>query len=266
MGALYPFDKFTSMNATTVLVTGASSGIGLACVMQFLQRGANVIGWSRRPVEVPEHLGGRFIHQHVDVRSHDAVKHAVEQLHRGTTAQGRPWSEIDILVNNAGLSRGLNPLHEGVDEDWEEMIDTNLKGLLWVTREILPGMVERHRGTIVNIASVAGIEAYRGGNVYCATKAAVKMLSDTMQIDLLGSGVRVCNVDPGMVHTEFSQVRYRGDMERAARVYQGLTPLSGDDVADVVVFAATRPQHVTLQDILIMPTDQATIHHVNKKV
>lgn len=238
------------MNGSIVLVTGVSSGIGAACVEQFLQAGATVIGWARRTPQHVEHHAN-FVYQQVDVRNREQVKQALEQL-------PSTLHSIDILVNNAGLSRGLSPLHEGDVADWEEMIDTNLKGLLWVTKEILPSMVERGSGMIINIASVAGRQAYRGGNVYGATKAAVRMLGQNMQIDLNGTGVRVCNIDPGMVETEFSIVRFHGDEERASTVYKGLTPLTANDVAEVVMFVATRPPHVSVHDILLMPTDQAS--------
>jgi NADP-dependent 3-hydroxy acid dehydrogenase YdfG len=244
------------MNGSVVLVTGASAGIGAACVDVFLEAGATVIAWARRPIPMREQYADRLITQQVDVRDRAAVNEAYRQLSD---------LRVDVLVNNAGLSRGLCPLHEGLETDWEEMIDTNLKGLLWVTKAVLPGMVERNAGTIVNIASIAGKQPYRGGNVYSATKAAVKMLSDSMQIDLHGTGVRVCNLDPGLVETEFSLVRFHGDEERAAKVYSGYTPLAPRDVADVVHFVVTRPPHVSIHDLLLMPTDQATISLVNRK-
>jgi len=197
--------------------------------------------------------------QSVDVRERDAVEHAAEAL--------KSFAEnVDVLINNAGLSRGLEPIHEGVGENWEEMIDTNIKGLLYVTRTITPSMVARKSGLVINIASIAGIQPYKGGNVYSATKAAVRMLSQSMQIDFNGTGVRVCNIDPGLVETEFSVVRFRGDSERASTVYKGYTPLTGLDVAEAALFAATRPAHVSIQDILITPTDQASATVVNKHI
>lgn len=258
------------MNTNVVLVTGVSAGIGNACALKFLENGAMVIGWSRRPTTIPDHFSQNFFHQKVDVRDraevHAAYNTAIAHAQKvwGVGADGK-LPGVDVLVNNAGLSRGLAPVHEGKPEDFDEMIDTNIKGLLWVSQAVTPDMVQRGHGTIVNIASVAGRQPYRGGNVYGATKAAVKMLSDSMQIDLNGTGVRICNVDPGMVETEFSIVRHRGDIERANKVYQGVTPLTPSDVADVVVYAASRPQHVTLQDILIMPTDQASINVLNRR-
>jgi 3-hydroxy acid dehydrogenase / malonic semialdehyde reductase len=259
------FGKFMALNNImnmtltnqTVLVTGATSGIGEACARLCADAGASLILWARRTERLQtlaDELSRKGIHvlaQSVDVTDRQAVHDAVAA-----------WTEsersIDVLVNNAGLSRGLEPIHEGLHDNWDEMIDTNIKGLLNVTRTILPSMVDRGRGTVINIASIAGRTAYRGGNIYAATKAAVRMLSDSMQIDLNGTGVRVCNIDPGLVETEFSLVRFRGDTERAAGVYKGYRPLTGDDIADVVLWVATRPPHVSIQDILITPTDQAT--------
>ena len=248
------------------MITGATSGIGKACAEVFAQHGARLILWGRRGDRLEtlgKHLhaehGAEVVTEVVDVRSRAAVEAAMDAL-------PTQWKNIDVLVNNAGLSRGLSPFHEGSHDDWEEMIDTNVKGLIYVSRAVIPGMVERKAGTVVNIASIAGRQHYRGGNVYGATKAAVKMLSDSWQIDLSGTGVRVTNIDPGLVETEFSEVRFHGDTDRASSVYKGYTPLSAADVADVVHFAATRPPHVSLQDILITPTDQATASIVHKNL
>ncbi len=254
------------MKNSIVVITGASSGIGLACAEVFAHAGANLVLWARRADRLSEIAEGlRATHgvtvttQVVDVRDKDAVAAAVAALRAEEQAP-------DVLINNAGLSRGLEPLHEGLHSDWEEMIDTNIKGLLYVTRQFLPNMVARGRGTVINIASIAGRQAYRGGNVYSATKAAVKMLSDSLQIDVNGTGVRVCNIDPGLVETEFSDVRFHGDTDRAATVYKGYQPLSGHDIADCALFAASRPQHVSIQDILITPTAQATTTLVHKEL
>ncbi len=244
----------------TILITGATSGIGEACARTFARHGCNLVLWARRADRL-QALQADLSAEHgiavtvatLDVRDADAVAAAAQSL-----------PPIDVLINNAGLSRGLEPLHEGVLSKWDEMIDTNIKGLLHVSRAVLPQMVRRHTGVVVNIASIAGRQAYRGGNVYGATKAAVKMLSDSMQIDLNGTGVRVCNVDPGLVETEFSQVRFDGDTHKAASVYTGMTPLTGADVADVVYFVATRPAHVSIQDVLITPTDQASVSLVHR--
>ncbi|MBU3699300.1 MAG: SDR family NAD(P)-dependent oxidoreductase [Candidatus Kapabacteria bacterium] len=254
------------MNPSHVIITGASSGIGRACAHAFAELGSNLSLWARRQdrlQELAEELTSRHgitVHTAtVDVRHLAEVRSAVASL-------PAPFQSPDVLVNNAGLSRGLVPLQEGEIQDWEEMIDTNIKGLLYVTRSILPNMVNRATGLIVNIASIAGIQPYRGGNVYGATKAAVKMLSDSLQIDVNGTGVRICNIDPGLVETEFSQVRFHGDTDRAATVYKGYQPLSGRDIADCVIFAATRPAHVSIQDILITPTAQASVNLTDKRL
>jgi serine 3-dehydrogenase len=191
----------------------------------------------------------------LDVRDLEAVT-------RWVGALPDEWRAIDILVNNAGLARGLAPVHEGSVDDWEEMIDTNLKGLLYVTRTVLPGMVERGTGHVINIGSIAGREAYPNGNVYCATKHAVTGLTRCLAIDTLGTGVRVSSVDPGLVETEFAKVRFHGDSQRAATVYEGLTPLTGEDVAQAVVFCATRPPHANVRELVLMPTAQAAAVHL----
>jgi len=247
-------------NAPHILVTGATSGIGEACARLFAGNGWSVTLWARRAQrlqalasELTSATGAMVNTACVDVRNAEEVAAAALSL-----------PPIDVLVNNAGLSRGLEPIHEGVLTNWEEMIDTNVKGLLNVSRAVLPGMVRLGKGIVVNIASIAGRQPYRGGNVYSATKSAVKMLSDSMQIDLNGTGVRVCNVDPGLVETEFSVVRFHGNEERAKTVYNGMKPLTGSDVADVVFYVATRPPHVSIQDILITPTDQATVSVVHR--
>jgi NADP-dependent 3-hydroxy acid dehydrogenase YdfG len=168
------------------------------------------------------------------------------------------WSSISVLVNNAGLARGLDKLQEARLDDWEEMIDTNVKGLLYLTRLVLPGMVKRGRGHVVNISSIAGIQTYPGGNVYCASKAAVRVISDGLRMDLLGTPIRVTTITPGMVETEFSNVRFRGDNERVAQTYRGLTPLTANDIADAILYAITRPPHVNVSEIVLLPTDQAS--------
>jgi 3-hydroxy acid dehydrogenase/malonic semialdehyde reductase len=247
----------TSLSGSTVFITGASSGIGEACARAFGAAGARLLLCARRVVRLERtaaelRAGGIDTHiMQLDVRDRDAVAGFIESLPES-------WRAIDVLVNNAGLSRGLDPLHEGSIDDWEEMIDTNVKGLLYVTRAVSAGMVERGRGHIINIGSIAGHEVYPKGNVYCGTKHAVRALTRGMQIDFNGTGVRVTTVDPGMVETEFSTVRFHGDQERAAAVYRGVTPLTAADVADAVLYCATRPPHVNVHEMLLMPTDQAT--------
>ena len=248
-----------------VFITGASSGIGAACARAFAGEKARLLLLARRGERLADldeelrSLGAADVLPLVlDVRRHERVARTIEYLPES-------WKEIEVLVNNAGLSRGLAGLHEGSLEDWEEMIDTNVKGLLYVDRAVVPLMAERGRGTVVHIGSIAGHQVYPGGNVYCATKHAVRALSDGLRIDLLGSGVRVVSVDPGLVATEFSEVRFRGDTDRAASVYDGLVPLTGDDVAEIVVFAATRPSHVNVAQVLVLPTDQASATHVHRR-
>jgi 3-hydroxy acid dehydrogenase / malonic semialdehyde reductase len=248
-----------------VLVTGASSGIGEACARKFAEAGARLVLVARREDKlkgvanaIRDRYGVDVYTVVLDVRERAAVEKNLSSLPDSYRA-------IDILVNNAGLSRGLDRIHEGNTEDWEEMIDTNVKGLLYVSREILPGMVERGRGTVINIGSIAGREVYAKGNVYCATKFAVDALTKGMRLDLVDTPIRVCTVDPGLVETEFSTVRFRGDTGRAKNVYTGMTPLTGDDVADAVLFAASAPQHVQIAEILILPTDQAAPTVVHRR-
>ena len=194
----------------------------------------------------------------LDVRNKTQVKDSINNL-------SDRWKRIDILVNNAGLSRGLDLVHEGSVQDWEEMIDTNVKGLLYVSRAIIPMMVKNGQGDIINIGSIAGHEVYPKGNVYCATKHAVDALTKGMRLDLLGTTLRVCTIDPGLVETEFSQVRFRGDSDRAKTVYQGYQPLTSADIADCVVYAATRPAHVQIAEMIVLPTDQRSATNVYKK-
>lgn len=249
----------------TVLITGASSGIGAACARSFAAAGCRMLLVARRRPRL-EDLAASLRQQRsadvaidaLDVRDRRAVEAWV-----GGLAEG--WRAIDILVNNAGLSRGLEPLHEGDVTDWEEMIDTNLKGLLYVTRAVLPGMVARGAGHVINIGSLAGHETYRGGNVYCATKHAVAGLNRALAIDTLGTGVRVTSVDPGMVETEFSLVRFHGDAGRAAGVYAGLEPLFAEDVAEAVLFCATRPPHANVRELVLLPSAQAGSVHVHRE-
>lgn len=250
------------LEGRTVLVTGASSGIGAAVARALAPEGARLILAARREdrlAEVAASLGSaEYLSVTLDVRDREAVEDTLEHL-------PEDWRAIDALVNSAGLSRGLAPIQQGSHEDWDEMIDTNVKGLLHVTRAVLPGMVERGRGHVVNIGSIAGHEAYARGNVYCATKAAVEMLTRTMRLDLNGTGVKVTTVDPGMVETEFSVVRFRGDAEKAASVYKGMTPLTADDIADAVRYALTRPAHVQIAEIILFPTDQSSASTVHRR-
>lgn len=241
----------------TVLITGASSGIGAACAQVFAAAGARLILTARR-MERLEILAADLKTQY-DCQTHLLNFDVSDRSQIEPTLQSLPasWRSIDVLINNAGLSRGLSKLHEGEIDDWEEMIDTNIKGLLYMTRSVLPGMVEREKGHVVNIGSIAGHYTYPNGNVYCASKAAVRALTEGLKMDLLGTPIRVSSVDPGLVETEFSQVRFHGDADRAATVYTGLTPLTGEDVAEVVLFCVTRPAHVNIADVILWPTDQS---------
>jgi NADP-dependent 3-hydroxy acid dehydrogenase YdfG len=253
-------EAMKSLEGKTAFITGASSGIGAACARAFASQGARLILNARRTerldaltkeLKVPTYVS-RF-----DVRKLDEVKSALESL-------PPDWSSIDILVNNAGLARGMEKFHEGNIQDWEEMLDTNVKGLMYVTRLVLPGMVARGEGHIVNIASLAGIETYPNGALYCASKAAVRVITDGLKKDLLGTQIRVTAISPGMVQTEFSEVRFHGDKGRAALAYKGMTPLQAEDVADAVLFSVTRPSHVNISEIVLMPTDQSgttMVHH-----
>lgn len=255
----------SDLKGKTVFVTGASSGIGLACARAFAAEGARILMCARRDErlkrladELGKEYGSESHYFRLDVRDRQAVERAVSGLPAA-------WKAVDVLVNNAGLSRGLSKLHEGGVEDWEEMIDTNVKGLLYVSRAVIPSMVERGSGHIINIGSIAGYEVYPGGNVYCATKFAVRALSQGLRLDLNGTPIRVSEVAPGMVETEFSLVRFHGDSGRAAKVYQGLEPLRAEDIAEAAVWCATRPPHVNISTVIVMPTAQASTTLVHRK-
>ena len=237
-----------------VLITGATSGIGLACARKFAANGDKLILTGRneqRLAEIKKELDAEVITLAFDVRNCEEAEKQISSL-------PADWQNIDVLVNNAGLALGLEPEYEGDLNDWGTMIDTNIKGLLIMTRLVVPGMVKRNHGHIINVGSVAGDAAYAGGNVYCATKAAVKALSDGLRIDVSDTAIRVTNLKPGLVETNFSNVRFRGDNERAANVYKGIKPLTGDDIADVAVYAANAPAHVQIAEVLILATHQAS--------
>jgi hypothetical protein len=237
-----------------VLITGATSGIGLACARKFAANGDKLILTGRneqRLAEIKKELDAEVITLAFDVRNCEEAEKQISSL-------PADWQNIDVLVNNAGLALGLEPEYEGDLDDWGTMIDTNIKGLLIMTRLVVPGMVKRNHGHIINVGSVAGDAAYAGGNVYCATKAAVKALSDGLRIDVADTAIRVTNLKPGLVETNFSNVRFRGDNERAANVYKGIKPLTGDDIADVAVYATNAPAHVQIAEVLILATHQAS--------
>ena len=249
----------------TVLITGASSGIGEGCARKFASQGGRIILNARNvrkleelALELKEMYNAECYVMPFDVCDRKAAAEALEAL-------PQEWKAIDILINNAGLAVGVDKEHEGNLDEWDVVIDTNIKALLSMTRLVVPGMVERGIGHIINIGSIAGDAAYPGGSVYCATKAAVKALSDGLRIDLVDTPLRVTNIKPGLVETNFSVIRFRGDQERADNVYKGIKALSGEDIAEVAYFAASAPEHMQVAEILVMPTSQATGTIVSRK-
>lgn len=248
-----------------VLITGATSGIGQATAVLLAKEGYRLILTARRAENLKK-LGSTLENQYktkcyvctLDVRNLQAVTDFVGSL-------PPEWQSVSVLLNNAGLAAGLDPVQEGSTDDWDQMIDTNIKGLLYMTRMIAPGMIERGEGHIINIGSIAGKEVYPKGAVYCATKSAVEALTKGMRLDLVPYGIKVSSVCPGAVETEFSLVRFKGDKARAAKVYEGFKPLQAEDIADVIRFIISRPAHVNIQDVLIMPTAQASATIVHKK-
>lgn len=246
-----------------ILITGASSGIGQACAQLCAKYGARLILCARR-VERLEQLAKELSHRYgkehyilpLDVREHEQVKKQLDSL-------PSQWQSIEILINNAGLALDTLPVQQGIEEHWDIMIDTNIKGLLYVSRALIPGMLERGYGHVVNIGSIAGHECYPNGNVYCATKHAVHALSKTMRLDMLGSPVRVTEIAPGAVETEFSEVRWK-DKEKAKEFYSDFQPLLAEDIADAIVYCITRPLHVDVEEMIIMPTVQASANHLSK--
>lgn len=246
-----------------ILITGATSGIGRATAIKCAEAGFNLIITGRREDRLIElekiilEKGRNVLKLCFDIRHKEEVDKALDSI-------SAEWSDISILINNAGLAVGTSPIQEGIIDDWERMIDTNIKGLLYVTRKIVPKMIDKCSGHIVNIASIAGKEVYPGGNVYCATKHAVDAISKAMRIDMLQYNIKVTNIAPGMAETEFSLVRYKGNEEAAKNVYKGMNPIEDIDIADVILFAITRPQHICLNDIVIMPTAQASSRDVKR--
>ncbi len=248
-----------------VYITGASSGIGMACAEAFAAERAKIIISARRieklntaAESIKKKYNAKVFAFKQDVRNNAEVEKSIDAL-------PAEWKNIDILINNAGLAKGFNKLYEGDIDDWETMIDTNIKGLLYVTRKILPSMIKKEQGHIINIGSTAGHFAYANGNVYCATKFAVNALTQAIRLDTYDKNIKVSTVDPGMVYTEFSSVRFSGDEERAKKVYEGMQPLTPEDVAQAVLFCATRPQHVNINEIILTPTAQASATMVHRK-
>jgi len=247
-----------------IMITGATAGFGRATAKKFARNGYNVIITGRRKerlAELEKELRTykiKVLPLDFDVRNKNEVESAVMNL-------PDEWKNIDILVNNAGLAAGLSHIDDGDTDDWDRMVDTNVKGLLYITRAIAPLMVARKRGHIINISSIAGKDIYENGNVYCATKSAVDTLSKSMRIDLLKHNIKVTNIAPGMAETEFSLVRFRGDEEKAKAVYKGIEPLTGEDLANVIYYCATLPAHVCINELSITPTQQATVNQVIRK-
>ena len=247
------------------LITGATSGIGEATALLLAQNNYSLILTGRREERLTLLKEKILLETNVevmtlnfDIRNFDETKTAIDNL-------PEHWKKIDVLINNAGLAVGYNTIQDGVIDDWERMIDTNIKGLLYITRLVSPIMVERSKGHIINISSIAGKETYPFGNVYCATKHAVQSVTKGMRIDMLKHGIKVSSVSPGAVDTEFSLVRFKGDEEKAKAVYNGFTPLFANDIAETILFVLTRPPHVNIDDILVMPTDQAFSRDFNRK-
>ncbi|MBE0649821.1 MAG: SDR family oxidoreductase [Bacteroidales bacterium] len=249
-----------------VLITGATSGIGLSCARKFAENGNHLIITGRRKerleeitTEIIQKYKVKVYSLHFDVRDKEAVAKAIASL-------PDEWSKIDVLINNAGLAVGMNTIQEGVLDDWERMIDTNVKGLLYISRSVLPGMVERKSGHVINIGSIAGKEVYPNGNVYCATKHAVDALTKGMRIDTVHDGIKVTQIAPGAVETEFSIVRFKGDHGKADAVYKGFEPLHPEDIAEVAWFVTTLPANVNINDLTIMPTAQASAGVFHKEL
>ncbi len=247
------------------LITGATSGIGKSCAEIFAKNGYDLILTGRRKdrlEKISSELKKKFkvktLTLNFDVRSQKEVEKNLSSLKN-------EWKKIDVLINNAGLASGLGPIQEGDIEDWEKMIDTNVKGLLYVTRTVAPWMIQNKKGHIINVASLAGKQAYPKGNVYCATKFAVDALSQSMRIDMLEHGIRVTNIAPGLVETEFSIVRFHGNAERAKSTYANIQPLTADDIAEIIYWTASRPAHVNINDVVITPTAQANAYLVHRK-
>lgn len=246
-------------------ITGASSGIGKACAISLAEQGANLIISARRSniiekleEEIREKFNVKVFGLKLDVKNRQEVEWAIDSL-------PEEWKNIDILVNNAGLAKGLSKIYEDDIDNWEEMIDTNVKGLLYITRTVVPGMVERESGHVINIGSTAGHEAYPKGHVYCATKHAVNAITKSLRIDVVDKNIRVSTVDPGAVETNFSNVRFLGDKDKAKSMYKGIIPLVAEDIADAVTFCATRPPHANIAEIIIMPTQQASAMVFHRK-
>jgi len=249
----------------TTLITGATAGIGEATARLLAKNGYNLIVTGRRKArldnlkkDLEKNTTSKVYTLNFDIRHRDKVEQALDSL-------PDEWKDIEVLINNAGLAAGLGPLHEGDLDDWEQMIDTNVKGLLYISRKILPGMVERRKGHVINISSTAGKEVYMNGNVYCATKFAVDALNKAMRLELVDHGVKVTSVNPGFTETEFSLVRFKGDREKAKMPYAGMEPLRAEDIAEVILFVLSRPDHVNINEIIVTPKAQANAFYIHRE-
>ena len=248
----------------TIFITGGTSGIGEAAAIEFAKNQHNLIITGRRKYRLDK-LADKLINKYdVKIKTLNFDVRDKNEVNKTIAGLSYEWKKIDVLVNNAGLSVGLDPIHNGLIDDWERMIDTNIKGLLYVSKAIIPLMIENKKGHIINIGSIAGKETYKNGNVYCATKYAVDSLTKAMRIDLLPYGIKVTQIAPGAVETEFSLVRFKGNKEAADNVYKGFTPLKAKDIAGVIYYVTTLPQRVNINDMLVMPTDQANSVYFNK--
>ncbi len=265
IGLIFNINELHYMTKT-VFITGASSGIGQACAEVLAKEGYNLLLCARRLNRL-EALKDALLAAYPTIQIHIFELDVRDAEQVANQIEGLPpaWKKINVLINNAGLSQGLDPIQNGDIGDWDRMIDTNIKGLLYVSKSVIPLMDTENGAHIVNLGSIAGKEVYPNGNVYCATKHAVDALTKAMRIDLLTQGIKVTSIDPGMVETEFSEVRFHGDRERAKNVYNGVQPLTGKDIAETILFVITRPAHVNINDLLIMPTAQATGAIVNRK-
>jgi 3-hydroxy acid dehydrogenase / malonic semialdehyde reductase len=254
-----------SLKNKIVFITGASSGIGAACAQKFAEQGARLVLCARRLEKLKE-LAEQLKQQYkIDCHIFQLDVSKQKEVAQKLSALPAEWQAIDILVNNAGLARGLDKFHEGSLSDWEEMIDINVKGLLYVTKQILPGMVQRNSGHIINVSSLAGYETYPKGNVYCATKQAVNAITRGLRMDLFGTKIRVSSVAPGAVETEFSNVRFHGNQDKADAVYKGLQPLVAEDIADIILYCASCPPHVNISELIVLPTAQACATMIHRE-
>ena len=255
----------TKLKNKIVFISGASSGIGMACAHAFAAEGAKLILAARRKEKL-EQLASKLkenFNTEIKILSFDIQNY--KEIKESFASLSEDWKNVDVLINNAGLAKGMQKLQEGNPEDWDVMINTNIKGVLYLTREVLPYMVKRESGHIINLGSTAGHDVYPLGNVYCATKFAINAISQSLRIDVLDKSIKVSSVDPGMVETEFSVIRFSGDVERAKNVYKGVEPLTAQDVADAILYCATRPKHVNINEIILTPIAQAQSNFVVRK-